>query len=270
MSQSTPSTSISRDKICAVYAQGEDAVITLVEGLLERIEHLETRLETLENQRKKDSRNSSKPPSGDGFAKRTTSLRRKGERSSGGQRGHEGSTLEWSEQVDEVVIHPVVQCQGCGEDLKDVAVESWGLRQVHDLPPLRLIVSEHQAQEKRCPCCGVLNQSSFPPDVNSVVQYGGGIKGLIVYLMVGQLLPSMRVCDGLQEVVGCELSEGTLYNVYAQCDEQLEPVEQQVKRAMQQAEVGHFDETGMRVGGKLMWLHVACTEALTYYFIHPK
>lgn len=270
MSQSNPSKRISQEEIRAVYTQGEEAVVALVEGLLERIGQLETRLEALENQRNKDSRNSSKPPSGDGFAKRPKSLRQTGERSSGGQSGHEGSTLEWSEQVDEVVVHPVLQCQNCGGDLSNVAVERWGLRQVHDLPPLRLVVSEHQAQEKQCPCCGVLNQASFPPGINSVVQYGSGIKGLMVYLMAGQLLPSMRVCDVLREVLGCELSEGTLYNAYAQCDEQLAPVEQQVKSALQQAEVGHFDETGMRVGGKLMWLHVAATEALTYYFIHPK
>jgi transposase len=270
MNQPKPSTPISREEIRAVYAQGEDAVVALVEGLLERIGQLETRLEALENQHKKDSRNSSKPPSGDGFAKRTQSLRKKGERASGGQPGHEGNTLEWSEQVDAVITHQVLQCQGCGQGLQDVALESWVLRQVHDLPPLRLTVSEHQAEEKRCPSCGVLNQAAFPTDVNSVVQYGSGVKGLMVYLVAGQLLPSMRVCDLLREVVGCELSEGTLYNTCTHCDEQLEAVELALKTAIQHAEVGHFDETGIRVGGKLMWLHVACTDALTYYFIHPK
>ncbi|MBD1913223.1 MULTISPECIES: IS66 family transposase zinc-finger binding domain-containing protein [unclassified Leptolyngbya] len=106
-----------------------------------------------------------------------------------------------------------MQCEGCGQGLHDVAVD-WVLRQVHDLPPLRLWVSEHQVEEKRCPCCGVLNQATFPSEVNSVVQYGSGITGLMVYLMVGQLLPSMRVCDLLRDVVGCELSEETLYNAY--------------------------------------------------------
>lgn len=95
MSQPNPSKPISREEIRA-YAQGEDAVVALVEGLLERIGQLETWLEALENQRKKDSRNSSKPPSGDGFAKRTKSLRQKSGHSSGGQSGHEGSTITWS------------------------------------------------------------------------------------------------------------------------------------------------------------------------------
>jgi transposase len=270
MSHSTPPKRISREEIRAIYAQGEDAVVMLVEALLERIEQLETRLEALENQRHKDSRNSGKPPSGDGFGKRTKSLRGKSERKSGGQKGHPGSTLEWSQQVDEEVRHSVSHCQVCGESLSDVAVESLILRQVHELPRLRLVVIEHQAEEKRCGCCGNLNRAAFPSDVNSVVQYGSGIKGLMVYLTVGQLLPSLRICELLREVMGLELSEGTLYNACAQCDTSVEPIEEQIKQGIQQAEVGHFDETGMRVGGKLMWLHVACTEALTYYFIHPK
>lgn len=149
-------------------------------------------------------------------------------------------------------------------------MSNWDLGQVHDLPPLELVVSEHQAEEKCCPCCGVLNRAAFPPDVNSVVQYGSGIKGLMVYLMEGQLLPSGRVCELLSEVLGCEVSEGTLYNARQRCHEQLEEVEVSLKAAIQGAEVGHFDETGMRVQGKLMWLHVACTVVLTYYFIHPK
>jgi transposase len=270
MSQPIPAKQISQEEIRAIYAQGEDAVIVLVEELLERLRQLETCLVALVLQCNKDSCNSSKPPSGDGFGKRIQSLRKKGERASGGQSGHPGSTLAWSAQVDEVVTHRALQYEMCGQGLNDIAVESWLLRQVHDLPPLRLAVSEHQAETKRCPGCGILNQAAFPPEVNSVVQYGSGIKGLMVYLIAGQLLPSMRVCDVLRKVVGCELSEGTLYNTCAQCDEQLEPLEQGLKAGIQQTEVGHFDQTGLRVNGKLMWLHVACTEALTYYFIHPK
>lgn len=271
MSQPAPKQQISRrEEMRAIYAQGEEAVIGLIEGLLEKIGQLEDRVELLENQRKKDSRNSSLPPSSDGFGKRTKSLRSKSERSSGGQKEHPGSTLEWSEAIDEVVVHRVVQCEGCGASLADVAVSNWNLRQVHDLPPLELIISEHQAEEKCCPCCGVFNRAIFPPDVNSVVQYGCGIKGLMVYLMEGQLLPSQRVCELLQEVWGCEVSEGTLYNARQRCFEQLDPVEASLKAGIQVADVGHFDETGMRVCGKLLWLHVACTAGLTYYFMHPK
>ncbi len=188
----------------------------------------------------------------------------------GGQKGHPGRSLEWCEEVDEVMLHRVMQCEGCGVSLANAKVLNWDLRQVHELPALRLVVREHQAEEKCCPQCGALNRGAFACDVNSVVQYGCGIKGLMVYLMEGQLLPSERVCELLTEVLGCALSEGTLYNARQRCYEQLEAVETGVKAAIQGAEVAHFDETGLRVGGKLLWLHVACTAGLTYYFMHSK
>ena len=97
-------------------------MIALVESLVERINALEARIEVLENQQSKDSKNSSKPselfggsfprkrraPSADGFAKRTKSLRTKSGRKSGGQKDHPGSTLKWCEEVDEVFVHPVI------------------------------------------------------------------------------------------------------------------------------------------------------------------
>ena len=270
MSKPTAKPSMSRTDIVAVYGQGEAAVISLVEGLLTKIATLEERLEGLENQVQKNSRNSSKPPSSDGFGKRTQSLRSKSERASGGQVGHPGSTLEWRAEVDEIIVHPVTECAGCGASLATTPALRWESRQVHDLPPLALIVQEHQAEVKCCAGCGVLNRGEFPPDVSHLVQSGSGVKGLMVYLMEGQLLPSERVQELLKEVFGCSLSEGTLYNAREQCDEQLAPVAAALKMAMQGAAVGHFDETGLRVKGQLMWLHVASTAGLTYYFIHAK
>jgi transposase len=261
---------ISREEIRAVYAQGEEAVIGLVEGMLERIEQLEGRIETLENQKSKHSRNSSKPPSGDGFGKRTRSLRTKSERSSGGQAEHPGTTLEWSEEVDWIVEHPVEQCSGCGTSLVDEPVERQMIRQVHDLPPLEIEITEHQAEVKCCPVCGLENQGRFPEEVSHPVQYGAVLKGVMVYLMEGQLLPSGRTVAVLDEVFGASVSEGTLYNVRAECFEAIEPMTTAIASTLQQTTVAHFDETGMRINGKLWWLHVACTSGLTYYFVHPK
>jgi transposase len=134
---------ISPDEIRAVYAQGEEAVIALVEGLLQRIAVLEARVEQLENQVGKNSRNRSKPPSIDGFKPQPKSLRNKNQRTNGGQKGHPGQTLEWSSEVDQVEYHQVVACQVCGTSLVETEVESWDIRQVQDLAPIRLEVTEH-------------------------------------------------------------------------------------------------------------------------------
>ncbi|MEL7144079.1 MAG: DUF6444 domain-containing protein, partial [Cyanobacteria bacterium J06573_11] len=114
MSNQSPKQHISREAIKAAYAAGEAAVIelvermsdqhlSLIEQLIEQQQSLEARLKSLEDKQKKTSRNSSKPPSGDGFGRRTKSLRKKSEHPSGGQLGHRGSTLAWQAQVDEVV-----------------------------------------------------------------------------------------------------------------------------------------------------------------------
>ena len=235
-----------------------------------RINALEKRIEVLENQKSKDSKNSSKPPSGDGFAKRTKSLRTKSGRKSGGQKDHPGSTLEWCEEVDEVFVYPVVGCKSCGASLENVEVLNLRCSQVHELPPIKLVVHEHQAEEKCCPKCGVLNRGKLPAFVNSLVQYGPGLKGLMVYLMEGQLLPSERARELLKEVIGCEISEATLYNTRLRCYEELAAVEAYIKSGIQVAPVVHFDETGLRVKSKLMWLHVACNGWLTAYFIDLK
>lgn len=262
--------SMSREEIRAVYAEGEDAVIALVESLIARINQLEERVEALENQVSKNSRNSSKPPSGDGFGKRTKSLRQPSERASGGQVGHPGQTLEWSALPAQIEVHSVSTCTVCGMNLARVPVKDWELRQVHDLPALALQITEHQCEVKCCPDCGELNRGQFPPEVRETVQYGPQLQGLIVYLMELQLLPSARLCELLSEVYGIEVSEGTLYNVRSRCFEALAESESELKQALKEAPVLQMDETGMRVKAKLWWLHVACSDSLTFYFVHTK
>ncbi|PZO11463.1 MAG: IS66 family transposase [Leptolyngbya foveolarum] len=270
MSQREPKLNISEADIRAVYREGEEAVVALFKLLIARIDRTEARLDQLENQQHKDSRNSSKPRSGDGFEKRTKSLRKKSERPSGGQKRHPGSPLEWCEQVDEVVRHTVESCESCGTSLSAVAAIDYEVRQVHELPPLRLQVIEHQAEIKCCDQCDWLTRGQFPAQVNSPVQYGSGLKGLMVYLMDTQLLPTARTCEVLSEVLGCQISEGTLYNVRAQCFERLAPVEALIKTSIAPSAVMHCDETGLRVERKLWWLQVASTASLTHYFVHPK
>ncbi|MEM9908500.1 MAG: IS66 family transposase [Cyanobacteria bacterium P01_D01_bin.44] len=261
---------LSEAEIRAVYAQGEEAVVKLVRMLMKQLSQLETRVEKLEGRLSKNSRNSSKPPSGDGFGKRTKSQRVKSDKPSGGQPGHPGSTLKWSTEVDCVETHPVSDCVGCGVSLSDVPVEAILQRQVFDIPPIALRVKEHQLEVKCCPQCGQQNQGIFPGEASNVVQYGPRLKAMMVYLMEAQHLPSGRSCQVLSDLLGVQVSEGTLYTARAQCFEHLESIEQAVQAALVTSPVAHFDETGMRVNGQLWWLHVASTHGLTYYFVHPK
>ncbi len=223
MGKQKPNNQLSEAEIRAVYGQGEDAVVSLVSQLMSRLIQLEAEVKELKGRLGKNSHNSSKPPSGDGFGKRTRSLRRKSEKPSGGQPNHPGQTLEWCSTPDFIEKHNVDSCSGCGHSLVAVPVDEVLARQVFDIPPLELLVTEHQVAVKGCPGCGQTSQGRFPFEASNVVQYGPRLRGTMVYLMEQQLLPSHRTCECLSDLFGVSVSEGTLYNTRAQCSELVAP-----------------------------------------------
>jgi transposase len=228
------------------------------------------RLEALEERQAKDSHNSHLPPSSDRFARQPKSLRRKSGKKPGGQSEHPGSTSLLSQTPDVVLLHPVEHCQHCQQDLREVACLQVECRQVIDLPPKRVVVIEHQAQQKCCPSCQQISTAAFPDDVRAPVQYGAAFGAVAVYLVQQQLLPYARACEVMQDLLGPSMSEGTLAALVQRCAEHLEPVEQQIKAALSQAQVLHQDETGLYVAGKRHWMHVSSTEQLTHYAVHAK
>lgn len=138
---------MTRQEAEAIYDAGKDTVVRVLLMMDARIHALEERVLSLENQLAKNSRNSSKPPSSDGFKKPAPkSLRKKGGRKSGGQPGHTGHTLKMTDKPDHTRLHRVEECGHCGRALADQPTDGVEKRQIHDLPPQRLIVTEHQAE----------------------------------------------------------------------------------------------------------------------------
>jgi transposase len=249
----------------------------LIDHQQEQISLLEERsslqqqhIKALQEQLAKDSHNSHLPPSSDRFVRQPKSLRKRSGKKPGGQEGHHGSTLEMSEHPDEVIPLKVEACQHCFADLEAVASLSIERRQVVDVPPARFITQEYQAECKQCPHCHQLTTAAFPEGVNAPVQYGSRIGAIAVYLLTQQLLPWGRACEVLSDLVGVQMSEGTLAALLARTAGHLRDVEKWIKEALIQAEVLHQDETGLYVKGARWWLHVACTARLTHYAVHPK
>jgi transposase len=233
--------------------------------LHEELAQVKEVLQILQGQQAKDSHNSSKPPSSDGFKRRTRSLRKKSGKKPGGQQGHRGHHLQQVEHADELVIHSVSRCEQCGTTLADQPAIRHERRQVFDVPPQRLLVVEHQAEEKQCPQCHQVTRASFPKEVRAVAQYGPGLAGLAVYLVQGQLVPYARAAQLLQEWFGVHLSAGSLVSFVKRCHQHLSPIEQQIKEALIREPVIHQDETGLRAQSKTWWVHVASTARLTHY-----
>lgn len=241
----------------------------IIAELREENVQLKARIAELESRLNQNSRNSSKPPSADGF-RRPPSQRKKGERSPGGQKGHKGHTLEWVNTPDQVMVHSVSTCEECGACLDRVNPIKVERRQVHDAPPMKVIVTEHQVEHKQCPNCGRYNRAEFPSDTQFPIQYGQNFKALMVYLCIYQLLPYDRVCETFIDLFGRSMSKATLVKAVSECSQNLEGIEQNIRNLLAGAQVLHVDETGMRVNGIRQWLHVASTELLTWYGYHRK
>ena len=239
-------------------------------SLRQMLEEVLRRLGEVEGKLAKDSHNSSKPPSSDGLKRKRVTLRKKSGKQAGGQMGHTGRTLVAVEPPDEVVRHRPRVCQHCQQPLEEGAGRVKERRQVHDLPELRLWVCEHQVEEVCCLSCGEQNSGTFPAEVKAPVQYGVNVQAVAVYLHQGQLLPMARTCEVLDEVCGCHLSQGTLLRWVQEASERLVTTVEQIADWLSVARVQHGDETGMRIGGKLHWLHVNCTPWLTHLAWHQK
>lgn len=258
------------EEIQSVYDVGPAAVRALIEGLLQRVDELTARVAELERQVKRNSRNSSQPPSQDGFQKPPKSLRPKSERPPGGQTGHRGTTLRLREQPDQIVTHTVAQCVGCGQDLQAQPAAHYARRQVFELPVLAFTVTEHRSEHKTCAHCQTLTRAPFPAAVTNVVQYGPRAQAVALYLRDYQLLPQARTSELFADLFGQRLSPGTLGAAQQSGAAALVEVEARIKAGLQAASVAHFDETGLYVAGRRQWLHVASTACLTHYATHAK
>ena len=218
-----------------------------------------------------NSRNSNWPSSRDKSRrqKRTKSLRRKSNKKPGGQKGHQGNTLEFRTRLDHIARHRPQVCGHCQHPFAagQVAITRQK-RQVHDLPPLEILVTEHQMETLRCTCCGQESSGRFPPSVTHPVQYGPGVQQLAVYLKHEQFIPYDRSRQFFADLFGLRLSPGSLQNFTTKTAQRLQQVTQQIKAAITQAPIGHFDESGFYIGGQRHWLHTASTNTMTYYQAH--
>jgi len=281
---------ITKEQILTLYKAGPDAVLSFIFHLRDLFNNLRAQIEAqqelidkqqrqLEGQEKriqqleafinKNSRNSHKPPSSDGL-KRIPKVRKPSGKKPGGQKGHKGTTLQMVENPDIIEVHKVERCGRCGQSLKGKEILGYDRRQVFDLPAIKVEVTEHQAEIKECGGCGTLTTAEFPEEVRHKAQYGPGLKATAAYIKGYGLLSYERAAELFEDLFGVPLSGGTLVNIDQEIVERLEEVNERIKEQILDSPIVHFDETGMRIEGKLHWLHVAGTEEATYYMPHGK
>ena len=241
----------------------------LVRDLIAQVTALQSKVSELEARLALNSRNSSKPPSSDGLNKpKPKSLRKPGERPTGGQKGHKGSTLAQVAEPDITVQHaPPLHCDACQRPLPEVTVVE--TRQVFDLPKLGFEVTEHQVMAASC-LCGKICRGEFPAGILAPVQYGPAALAAVVHLTHHHMMPLQRTAALMEDFFGLSMSEATVLAASEEARRLLQQSVDAIGQAIQAAEVAHADETGMRVAGSLHWMHVLATTTLTWVACHAK
>ncbi len=250
-------------------SEQKDALICQLFPLLEEVRKLTARVSELEARLSKNSQNSSKPPSSDGYAKKTQSLRQPSGKKPGGQAGHPGQTLKRSSEPDEIIYSPLQDRCACGASLSEYDALIAERRQVFDVPVAHYHVVEHCTLQLRC-TCGRQHSSTFPAEVSEGVQYGPNIRALAVHLTQGQLLPYGRAAQLIDDLYALKVSPATLLAWVGEASEWLQPSVDRIAQALILAPVAHADESGLRVAGKLHWLHTVVSDAHTWYGVHAR
>lgn len=219
---------------------------------------------------KLNSTNSSKPPSSDGYAKPAPkSRRRRSGKKPGKQPGDPGKNLAQIEDPDSIVNHVPDHCQRCTNSLAGAPVTGVIRRQVFELPPVKVVVTEHRAERRKC-ACGCETTASFPSEATGAACYGPNLRALVCYLVVRQHIPIKRVAELMRDAYGIPVSTGTIVAMVTQGAAMLEDFLASVRDQLGQAPVAHADETGLRVEASLHWVQSVSTKFLTLYYVHKQ
>ena len=240
-----------------------------LEGYIQQIGQLELRVKELESQINQNSRNSSRPPSSDLYRKAPAFPRAKGGKI-GGKKGHDGGTLKMVAHPDQIIEHRPEVCAHCGKVHFQEPLVIRGRRQVFDIPPPRIEVTEHRVLDWVCCGCHHDNHGKFPASVSAPTQYGLRLQTMSVLFNNAYSIPRNKVQLIFKDLYGVTLNEGTLQRQNEFAYTQLEAEEDHIKAQLLKSEVVHYDETGFYVGKERHWEHVASNESYTYLFIHSK
>jgi transposase len=271
---------VSRGELVALIADQAGVIDELVartealtvqnQGLTAQNEALAVQVAELRRRLGLNSSNSSKPPSSDGLKKPPPrSMRDRSGRKPGKQPGAVGTTLAPVDDPDEVFEYRPDACLGCHTDLAEAPVVDVTRRQVFELPEIRRQVVEHRLLSCRC-ACGRVSTATAPAGVNAPVQYGPGAAAAAVYLLVAHHIPFGRVVRILTDLLGCVVSAGWINDCLSRTAKALTGFRDRLRDGLRRAGVVHFDETGVRVEGRLRWAHTACTPLLTHYHLDDK
>lgn len=257
----------SREELLVLLADRD----VVIDGLEAQVQELRAVVVELRRRLDADSSNSSRPPSSDSPFRRpppkSSAMPPEDDgptRKRGKQRGAVGKNRAQVEDPDERVGVEPLACSGCGAGLADAELLRIYRRQVFEAsppPPPRVV--QYDVAERRCGCCGQVNQGQAPRFVTGRVQWGPGVSARAVLATIGHHLPYGRAAALLERLAGLPVSTGFLVKARRRAAILLDPFITRVRDLLHTAGLLHVDETTARVEGGRTYLHVACNDAYT-------
>lgn len=215
----------------------------------------------MEKTTRKNNRNSSIPSSQTGKDTTSTGTTGKGKKQN-------GALSENTRTVETLIVAKVKDCEVCGEDLNNTPAIGHERRTKIDII-FEKVVNHVDAELKICPRCDTQNKGHFPEDMPGPLQYGPGIKGYVVNLLVAQMVSLKRVQQMIQTLIAQILSEATILKYVIQLYLAVERWEQSCVEQLLKMPSMHVDETSLRVDRKNHWIHVYSAGDITLKFLHP-
>ena len=258
-----------REELLSIIAELSATVAKLSEELAESNRKIAELTEASNvKKRRKDSHNSSQPPSSDGYNKPSPkSLRKPSGKKPGGQKGHKGSGMAIAAPDKEEKYYPS-ECSDCPR-AGHCAYQCAGTHYTFDVEVITNVVA-HKAMACNCPMrngeklCG-----AFPREASAVKQYGPNLRAFAVSLLTQGYVSIDRTRQILAGL-GIPVSTGTLQNFLDSCAAETAPAAEEIRKKVAALNVIHCDETGVDVNGKLHWMHCLCNSKWSYCAVHEK
>lgn len=234
----------------------------LIVDLHAQVQLLQEEIRLLKNGKKSTTSHTS--PSHDIGRSNLKSLREKSDKKTGGQKGHEGATLEITSTPDDIIDYRSNYCSSCSTPLDSSISILHERKQEIVIPPIKARYIEHRSYSIACSFCGYDNVTNLPSHLKAPIQYGTSVSASIAYLFAYQYLPYNRIKKVMSDLFNISLSEGTIDNLLAKVKTSAMPVYEQIQSRLQESKVVGGDETGTKINGNKGWFHVWQNNAFTF------
>lgn len=220
------------------------------EELKKKLQQYEAKFGLAKRSLEKDSSNSCKPSSTDGYKKVVQNNRVKSGKKSGREKGHKRSAPQVSLNPDKKIMVSKVATCSCGHKIEEIGEVS------RDLISIKIITytTQYTGKKTKCPCCNKEYMPKFPSNVKSIINYDEDIKSLVVYLNSYCNVPNQKAVEllGLLSDEKIKMCQGTVGNIIKQFSKKSQPILRKIKRSIIKEPVINEDETPITVNGKIM------------------